>query len=304
MINWNTEPYNDDFDENSKFHRILFRPSYAVQARELTQLQSILQDQIKKNGDHLFKQGAMVIPGQISMDTEYHYVKIQPTYGAENVESYVEQFEGKIVTGAIGGVTALVLKVEQALALDPITLYVKYTNSGTDGVTRVFAESEELTTISSGTVITYDTSATGIGSAAIIERGVYYVNGYYVLCDKQTLLLDKYTNEPTYRVGLTVDEQKITPEDDETLLDNAQTSFNYAAPGAHRYYIDLILSKLTLDDAADDSFIELLQVLDGRVASQISRTEYAELEKTMARRTYDESGDYTITDFSIFVCEH
>ena len=147
MINWNTEPYNDDFDENNKFHRILFRPSYAVQARELTQLQSILQDQIKKNGDHLFKQGAMVIPGQISVDTEYHYVKIQPTYGAENVESYVEQFEGKIITGAIGGVTALVLKVEQALALDPITLYVKYTNSGTDGVTRVFTESEELTTI-------------------------------------------------------------------------------------------------------------------------------------------------------------
>ena len=224
MINWNTEPYNDDFDENSKFHRILFRPSYAVQARELTQLQSILQEQIKKNGDHIFKQGAMVIPGQISMDTEYHYVKIQPTYGALNVSSYVDQFEGVVVTGSISGVTALVLKAEQAVGTDPITLYVRYTNSGTDGATRVFTESEELTTASSGTVVTFATAATGIGSAAIIKRGVYYVNGYYVLCDAQTLLLDKYTNQPTYRIGLTIDEQKVTPEDDETLLDNAQTS--------------------------------------------------------------------------------
>ena len=70
MLDFNTEPYNDDFDENNKFHRILFRPSYAVQARELTQLQSILQNQIKRHGDHVFQQGAMVIPGQISLDTK------------------------------------------------------------------------------------------------------------------------------------------------------------------------------------------------------------------------------------------
>ena len=66
MIDFNTEPYNDDYDENHKFHRILFRPSFAVQARELTQLQSILQQQIARNGNHIFKNGAMVVPGQIS----------------------------------------------------------------------------------------------------------------------------------------------------------------------------------------------------------------------------------------------
>ena len=304
MINWNTEPYNDDFDENSKFHRILFRPSYAVQARELTQLQSILQDQIKKNGDHLFKQGAMVIPGQISMDTEYHYVKIQPTYGALNVSSYVDQFEGVVVTGSISGVTALVLKAEQAVGTDPITLYVRYTNSGTDGATRVFTESEELTTASSGTVVTFATAATGIGSAVAIERGVYYVNGYYVLCDAQTLLLDKYTNQPTYRIGLTIDEQKVTPEDDETLLDNAQTSFNYAAPGAHRYFIDLILSKISVETTSDDNFIELIRTISGIVDKKIDTTLYSEIEKTMARRTYDESGNYTVSNFAIDVREH
>ena len=271
MINFSSEPYNDDFDENNKFHRILFRPSYAVQARELTQLQTILQNQIKRNGDHIFKQGAMVIPGQISLDTEYHYVKIQPTYGALSVESFIADFEGTVITGGTSGITALVLKVEHATGTDPTTLYVRYTNSGTNNATKIFTDAEEITSDGSGTVNAFAASATGTGSAAEIERGVYYINGYYVLCDAQTVLLDKYTNIPTYRVGLTIDEQKITPEDDETLLDNAQTSFNYAAPGAHRYFIDLILSKLSPTSTSDDNFIELLQVTEGIVNKAVDK---------------------------------
>ena len=304
MINWNTEPYNDDFDENSKFHRILFRPSYAVQARELTQLQTILQNQIKRNGDHIFRQGAMVIPGEMSLDIKFHYVKIQPTYGAFSVDSYIAEFEGKRITGSSSGITALVVKVEYSTGTDPTTLYVRYTNSGTDTVTKTFNNDEELTVEGIGTVNTFSTEAIGVGSAAVIKRGVYYINGFYVLCDDQTLLLDKYTNTPTYRVGLTVDEQKIEPEDNESLLDNAQASYNYAAPGAHRYYIDLLLSKLTIDSTNDDNFIELLQVVDGIKKKQISRTEYAEIEKILARRTYDESGDYTVSDFAIDIREH
>ena len=61
MLDFNTEPYNDDYDPAKQFYRILYRPSFAVQARELTQMQSILQNQIKTHGDNIFKQGAMVI---------------------------------------------------------------------------------------------------------------------------------------------------------------------------------------------------------------------------------------------------
>jgi hypothetical protein len=73
---FNLSPYYDDFTESKKFHRILFRPSFAVQARELTQSQTILQNQIERVGDHLFKQGAMIIPGQVSIDTSYYAVKL------------------------------------------------------------------------------------------------------------------------------------------------------------------------------------------------------------------------------------
>ena len=78
-INFNVDPYFDDYNEDDKYLRVLFRPGYPVQARELTQLQTILQNQVERFGRHVFKQGSMVIPGQTSYDGEFHYVKLQPT---------------------------------------------------------------------------------------------------------------------------------------------------------------------------------------------------------------------------------
>ena len=72
---FNLSPYFDDFSESKKFHRVLFRPAFAVQARELTQSQTILQNQIEKFGDHMFKQGSIVIPGGVAYDSNYYAVK-------------------------------------------------------------------------------------------------------------------------------------------------------------------------------------------------------------------------------------
>ena len=93
MLDFNTEPYYDDFSDTNKFYRILFRPSYPVQARELTQLQTILQNQIKSHGDHIFSQGAMVIPGEFSVDTKYSYVKLVSTYSGININNYINDLQ-------------------------------------------------------------------------------------------------------------------------------------------------------------------------------------------------------------------
>ena len=58
----NVAPYYDDFDVNDNFHRVLFRPGFAVQARELTQLQSILQNQIERHGQNVFRDGTTSSP--------------------------------------------------------------------------------------------------------------------------------------------------------------------------------------------------------------------------------------------------
>lgn len=309
MIDFNTEPYNDDFDENNKFYRILFRPSFAVQARELTQMQTILQNQIKRHGDHVFKEGAMVIPGQASVDTKISYIRLKPIYAGAVIETFVNNLEGLVIKNA-AGLTAKVIKVVNASGSEAATLYVRYTNSGDDNVTKTFANNEILTpedtTLASYTVQAFDSDAVGTGSIATIQRGVYYTGGYFVLCDEQTIVLDKYSNNPTYRIGLNVTESLVTPEDPgyEMLLDNAQNSYNYAAPGAHRYMIDLTLSKLPLSSTNDTNFIELMQVSNGETLRQVRSTDYSVLEKTMARRTFDESGNYTVTPFKLEVREH
>ena len=75
-INLNSSPYYDDFDSEKNFHRVLYKPGFPVQARELTTQQSILQNQVEKFGDHIFKDGSVVIPGGIAFDNQYNAVKL------------------------------------------------------------------------------------------------------------------------------------------------------------------------------------------------------------------------------------
>ena len=83
MADFNVSPYYDDFlvagsdgkKPQEKYYRILFRPSVAIQAREMTQLQTTLQQQITNFGDHVFEEGAMVLPGGTALDLEYGFIK-------------------------------------------------------------------------------------------------------------------------------------------------------------------------------------------------------------------------------------
>ena len=78
--NLNISPYYDDFNKEDKFYRVLFKPGFPVQARELTTLQSSLQNQIESFGSHIFKDGSMVIPGNINFDNTYYSVRIKNTH--------------------------------------------------------------------------------------------------------------------------------------------------------------------------------------------------------------------------------
>jgi len=307
----NVSPYYDDFDTTDNFHRVLFRPGFAVQARELTQLQSILQNQIERFGTHTFKEGSMVIPGQSGFTNEYYAVKLQSTFNSNTVSTYVNDYIGKTITGATSGVKATVIGFDLATTTDPLTLYVKYTQTGTDNVTTTFLDNEELQAngVVGGLVAGSSSSklqaasATATGSAANVEEGVYYVRGQFVRVTQQRIVLDKYTNTPSYRVGLSITEKLVTPEEDTDLLDNATGSSNVNAKGAHRLKITLTLAKLPLGSAQDEDFIELLRVQNGRIQEKTRNTEYSVLGDTLARRTFDESGDYSVRPFSVDIRE-
>lgn len=305
-INFNAEPYYDDFNEDKKFLKILFRPGYGVQARELNQLQSILQNQISRVGDHLFKDGTMVIPGEVGFDNYLSYVKLTATVGQSSTDGFLSGLVGDTIIGETSGVRAKVLTYTTKTSNDPSMIYVKYLNSGTDGSTKVFLPNEILTSEVSGVTVNVATApATGIGSGATIQQGVFYVKKNFVLVETQTIVLEKFTRTPTTKVCLQVVEDIVTPEEDESLLDNAAGSYNYSAPGAHRYSISLNLVKKSYDFTIgeDTDFIEILRLNNGNIEYLVNKTAYNVIEDTLARRTYEESGNYVVNNFPILVKE-
>ena len=65
--NLNISPYYDDFNKDDNFYKILFKPGYPVQARELTGLQSLLQNQVESFGKHMFKEGEPEKPDSLPL---------------------------------------------------------------------------------------------------------------------------------------------------------------------------------------------------------------------------------------------
>ena len=136
-----------------------------------------------------------------------------------------------------------------------------------------------------------------------MTEGVYYIRGYFVQVEDSFVILDQYTNKPTYKVGLTITEEIVSSNEDDTLFDNANGSTNFAAPGADRLKISATLSKDIITFSDNSDFIELLRLQNGTLQELVETSVYNELEKNLARRTFDESGDYTLTDFTFKVYE-
>lgn len=142
----NASPYFDDFTENKNFHRILFRPSVAVQARELNQIQSIFQNQIERFGQHLFKDGTVIKGCGLTYITDIEYVSIADQF--ENnvaLSSTNTSFVNAIAIGNTSGVVAQIIAAREGFAATskPARFFIRYTQPGTSG-DRVFQENEYL----------------------------------------------------------------------------------------------------------------------------------------------------------------
>lgn len=386
-------PYYDDFNENKNYHRILFRPGYAVQARELTQLQTILQNQVERFGNHVFRNGSLVLGGQLTIDTDAKHINLEPTFIYTDVTT--QKFKDEIVTlstlvnvsnvvitntavyqnvisysnvkvrawvtgvkdkepannglgngldpqpkgnpkpndtnpakvypGKSGESAAALRRAASAnsntgyweesyiTVMDPPTLIVKYLTG------EEFVNSTVIQTTSYTVRNTYNVTETvktpvyanvssnnftGPASTISISDGIFFINGYFVKIPSQTIVLNKYSNRPNVRVGIEYSEQIVTEEDDATLLDPAQEASNYQAPGAARLKINFDLALRTLDSTDDTNFIELAKIEEGVIKKQIKYPIYSVLGDTLARRTYDESGDYTVRAFRVKLEDH
>lgn len=316
--NLNTSPYFDDFDVDKGYYKALFNPSRPVQARELNTIQSILQNQVEQFGKHIFKEGSVVIPGQLSYDSQIYAVEIQSEFNGVPVSLYFDKLVGVRVRGQSTDVTAEIFYVitDQESERNNYTLYVRYLESGGASFdVNQFADGETLLLESSVTYGNFTiqpgqgicnlipVNANSKGSAVSVASGIYFVRGYFAKVNAQTILLDQYGSTPSYKVGFNVIESIVSADEDPSLYDNAQGFSNYAAPGADRFKLELELTKKDLTDNETDNFVEILRVDNGQPLYFDRNPQYNIIRDELARRTYDESGDYLVKPFNVFVRE-
>jgi len=148
----NLSPYFDDFDADKEFYKVLFKPGVAVQARELNQLQTLLQNQIERFGNHVFKSGTIISGVNFNYIPNYNYVKILDTQ-TDGQPALPSGYVGYFVKNSLN-LTARVVDYKDGLETsdpDLKTLYLRYTNSSdpdpanSSAIYTEFASGQQLT---------------------------------------------------------------------------------------------------------------------------------------------------------------
>lgn len=338
----NISPYYDDYDITKQYHRILFRPGYAVQARELTQLQTILQNQVEQFGDNIFKEGSIIKGCNFTELSALKFVKVgdrggydvRSYIGGVNEQTGVETFYE--IEGEITKLRALIISASFGLETndpDLSTFYINYLNTTTDTETqadvKVFEQGEKLrlfkytiTSTENGDVtspaeeilddqgepiFSVTERANHVGDSFGIESavGIVYQKGHFLYAKPQITILSKYNNIPDgVSVGYEVKESLITPLTDGSLYDNSIGTPNQNAPGANRLKLEPILTVKTTEQAeADSTFFTLARYINGVAVQVRDVSQYNVLGEEMARRTYEESGNYIVNGFKTKVIE-
>ena len=305
--------YKDDYDEDKGFHKVLFNSKKALQARELTQMQTIIQEGITRFGKNIFKDGAPLSGATIKIDNKYRFIKLDTS--VNSLPSDTTTLLNKSFTGQTSGVTfKIVDRTEHVSAAEPATLYVQYTSTST-GVASTTAVTvtpgEEISEVQGNVKLTVQTTntesnpAVGFGTKFSAGDADYFTNGHFVHVPFQDLIISKYNTKITKTMGFKVTEDIVTPTDDNTLYDNQSTNPNLTAPGADRYRIRLTLTSEDLINSATETFVYVAQVTDSKITDRITgERNYNKLNDMLAKRTEEESGNYTLKPFYLRFHKH
>jgi len=329
--NLNIAPYFDDFGLEKQFYKILFKPAYAVQARELTQLQTILQNQIEQFGDNIYQEGSIIKGCNFTNLNGLQFVKLtdktgfdpelyKPVTADEVVSGVTKSIDTKYeVEGAITGLKASIITTDRGFETRPPnlnTLYINYLNTNETSNYKTFIGGEELiinrykydgstlisTDLSVATInVTQLPSPTGKSFGIQAAAGVVFQKGHFLFADEQTLIVSKYDDQPDdISVGYEVTETLISSLQDESLYDNANGSTNENAPGADRLkMIPTLVAKSTAVADVDANFFTLIRYQNGSAVSIRDVSQFNSIAEEMAKRTYEESGDYIVENFKV-----
>ena len=336
----NVAPYYDDFSEDKNFARVLFRPGVAVQARELTQAQTILQNQLERFGDHIFENGS-VVSGAAVNEQLTRFVRMKDDGStAAYTDTVLSGLAGQRLSndfvGRAGVATSAIIThaiAGSTLSKDttPI-IFFDYQSGG------AFAKDEVITItgggLNDGLTFQIDqdrsglgagTTALGIGSSALlvnVGQGVYFADGHFVQSDTSNVYvpaIDSLTGgyrdfeNPSNSLGYNITREYVSSSQDDSLRDPSFGFNNYNAPGADRYKLSLTPKQIEFDGISGsasgltfntENYFEVVRVINGETSKSSVYSNYADLEDSLARRTFDESGHYTVRPFSMSFDTH
>lgn len=182
----------------------------------------------------------------------------------------------------------------------------------------------------------YDVNPYGAATLVSVDDGIFYLDGMFVRNKNQIFAPYKNSNyddtssysedgnvytaalsdvrlysSPSVRLGLFANKTAITVNEDESLRDPSNGFYNANAPGADRYHINFTLGQLSFDpqsvaveNYSNSDFIQLARLVNGTTDWIRKLVNYSEILELFARRTYDESGSYTVTPFQMDVKNH
>ena len=313
-------PYYDDYDENKKFLRIMSRPGFPLQAREITQLQTILQNQIERLGDHFFEEGAVVRGGEITESSSIA-VRLDNT-GTIFTEEQLKSFLGKTIRNNSGVQATIVAYADRSTTYQDDGYQIFFANYTTGsnfsaGETLTIQETLPVIEVSIKSNNTNEPPAIAQASNIVsIAEGFFYADGFLLKSDAGTIAASSSTAtsaggaiyrdyvNPSTSVGFRIEREIVTADQDETLKDPSFGFYNFNSPGADRYKVELKLDQIPLTETNRESFFELVRIDQGNTTKQVRYTDYAIFEETLARRTYDESGHYTVSPFQVTTLTH
>ena len=289
--------YRDDYSDSAGFYRILFNGGKVLQSRELTQMQTIINKQIERFGNNVFKEGAVVKAGGFALDTAYEFVKLDTTSTSTSANV------GDVITGATSGLRAEILEIVAAASGDPVTYYIRYVNTSSVSAgasTPRFTPGEGL---GSGRIVqitnTSINPAVGRGSRVTVGESVYFTQGFFVYTEAQAYIVSKYSDAPNGDIGFKITQDVVSENDDVTLYDNSTSNPNLTAPGAHRYRIQLYLTdRASL--GANENFIHVATIKDGAIFAAVPAgftQQYNIPRDVVAKRIYENSGDYEVKPY-------
>jgi len=299
-----SDTYKDDFKDSDNYHRILFNSGRALQARELTQMQTIIQKEIQRFASNIFKEGAAVNPGGITINPDFEFVKLDTSVNTfrEDPTDYV----GTEFTGSTSGVKAVVVEATAATTNDPATIFIRYTktSTGTSSSSPIrFTPGEDISgggfTLTVQTTNTVANPAVGTGTKVSVNTGSFFVQGHFVYFESQSIILSKYSNSPTATVGFKVIQDIVKATDNDDLYDNQGALPNKAAPGADRYRIRLDLTDESNVDS-DENFVFVAKVLNGKISETVTGSnQYNRIADYVSQRQFETNGNFSAKQFRV-----